>query len=97
MTRIGREARGKARPVIIELNEVWVKWELVKRGKNLKEDRDDINQKVIIAPDLTRKEREENERLREELRERRNSGGKWTIKKGKVIQISTETKERNQE
>ncbi|KAK3892244.1 hypothetical protein Pcinc_003865 [Petrolisthes cinctipes] len=85
--RIGRITTGKVRPVIMEMNEVGIKWELVKRSKKLKNDDDKVTQKIIIAPDLTKREREENDRLREELRHKRQNGGQWNIRKGKVVRM----------
>ncbi|KAK3886243.1 hypothetical protein Pcinc_009597 [Petrolisthes cinctipes] len=85
--RIGRITTGKVRPVIMEMNEVGIKWELVKRSKKLKNNDDQVTQKIIIAPDLTKREREENDRLREELRHKRQNGGQWIIRKGKVVRM----------
>ncbi|KAK3887870.1 hypothetical protein Pcinc_008020 [Petrolisthes cinctipes] len=85
--RIGRITTGKVRPVIMEMNEVGIKWELVKRSKKLKNDDDQVTQKIIIAPDLTKREREENDRLREESRHKRQNGGQWIIRKGKVVRM----------
>ncbi|KAK3879156.1 hypothetical protein Pcinc_016250 [Petrolisthes cinctipes] len=85
--RIGRITTGKVRPVIMEMNEVGIKWELVKRSKKLKNNDDQVTQIIIIAPDLTKREREENDRLREELRHKRQNGGQWIIRKGKVVRM----------
>ena len=49
---------------------------------------------VIVAPDLTRKEREKNDKLREELKHRRQTGGRWIIRKGKVIKLHNGDEER---
>ncbi|MPC77788.1 hypothetical protein E2C01_072255 [Portunus trituberculatus] len=88
--RIGKGNNDKARPIIVELNEAEAKWKLVKRAKNLKNASHARIKQVIIAPDLTRKEREENDKLREELKLRRQAGGKWIIRKGKVIKLHDE-------
>ncbi|MPC57336.1 hypothetical protein E2C01_051314 [Portunus trituberculatus] len=55
---IGRVSEDKARHVIVEMNEAWVKWQLVKRSKELKEDENAIIQKIIIVPDLTKQKKE---------------------------------------
>lgn len=89
--RIGSRKSEKARPIIVELNEVGTKWKLVKCSKNLKHARHTGVRQVIIAPDLTRKEREENDRLRDELRFRRQAGGKWIIRRGQVISLANES------
>ena len=93
--RIGRENNGKIRPVIVELSEVETKWELIKRSKCLKDEDNPEMKQVIIAPDLTRKEREENDKLREELKQRRQNGGRWIIRKGKVIKLHNGDEERD--
>lgn len=53
----------------------------------IKENKDlDKNlQKVIIAKDLSIKEREENRKLREELKERNKEGNNFTIRNGKIV------------
>ena len=43
-----------------------------------------------MAADMTRKEREENATLREELKQRRERGGKWITRKNKITQVREE-------
>ena len=93
--RIGRGNNGKIRSAIVELSEVETKWELIKRSKCLKDEDNSGLKQVIIAPDLTRKEREENDKLREELKQRRQTGGRWIIRKGKVIKLHNGDEERD--
>ncbi|KAK3855162.1 hypothetical protein Pcinc_038411 [Petrolisthes cinctipes] len=84
--RIGRITTRKVyRPVIVDMNEVGMKCELVKRSKKLgmkcelvKRSKKLSNydyQKTKIAPDLTKREREENDRLREELKDKTEDNG----------------------
>ena len=67
VVRLGRQADGRDRPLLATVNEIGIKWALVKKSKELKhKENPDIN-KIIIGLDQTKKEREENNRLREEL------------------------------
>lgn len=89
--RLGRTKPSRTgdrpRPVLVEMNEVGVKWALVKKSKELKDNDNSAIKEVIITPDLTRKEREENDKLREELKKRRSEGGQWIIRKGRVVRL----------
>ena len=68
---------------------------MIKRSKELKElDNPDIKN-IFIAPDLTKKEREEQYKLKEELREKRDEGGKWIIKKDKAVKLDDTINNRN--
>ncbi|KAK3876630.1 hypothetical protein Pcinc_018603 [Petrolisthes cinctipes] len=82
---LGRRSNDKIRPLVIQLNEVGVKWALVAKSRELYRNEDEMIKKIIIAPDLTKKEREENYKLQEELGKRREQRGQWIIKKGRVV------------
>ena len=43
--------------------------------------------------DLTKKEREESAKLREELKNKRKEGGRWIIKKGKIVKLDDQGNE----
>ena len=90
VVRMGNPMSNKKRPMIVTLTEERVKWELVKRSKRLKSADDGNLTDLIIGPDMTKKEREENARLREELKNKREQGGSWTIRKGKVVRKDIE-------
>ena len=47
------------------------------KDKPLRNSEDSEIKKIFIAPDVTKKEREENNRLLDKLSERRALGGKW--------------------
>lgn len=85
--RIGKENEGRVRPLVVELNDVGVKWALVSKSKELGQNEGSTIKHIIIAPDLTRKEREENVELEEELREKRAQGGRWIIRKGRIVRL----------
>lgn len=85
--RLGMRVRGKERPLVACLNEVYAKWEVIKRGKNLRDVEEEVN-RIRVAVDKTRKEREEDAALKTQLQERRSQGGKWIIKKGKIVRLT---------
>lgn len=75
----------RPRPLLIKLQDVGTKWAIVKNGKKLKDSNKDQLKHAIIVPDQTRKEREINKKLREELQARKDNGEEgWFIKKGKL-------------
>ena len=86
VVRLGRRVENKTRPMLVKLGDEQQKWKVVGSSKFLKNDPNIIYKKVRIAPDMTRKEREENWNLREELRRRRDAGEQgWYIKRGKLL------------
>ena len=93
--RLGREEAGKKRPVVVTVNEVGVKWHLVKMSMKLKEMEEEKYRNIRIYPDLTKKEREENARLREEIKELRKDGVRCIIKKGKIVYLDQDVGRRN--
>lgn len=85
----GERGDGKPVPLLVKLGTPGQKWAIVGRAKNLRNAGDDYR-RVMIVPDLTVKEREEDKRLREELRGRRDAGEvDLIINKGRVIRRST--------
>ena len=60
------------------------------KGKQLRNSVGSEIKRISIAPDLTKKEREENNRLLDELSERRAQGGKWIIRRGKLVRLHSE-------
>ena len=84
--RMGREREGKTRAVAIKVRHNHNKWQIVKRAKQLREDEEAWVKKIGIAPDMTQKEREESEKLREELQEKKKTRRKMDHKKRKSCQ-----------
>lgn len=87
--RLGKKNRendsGKPRPLLVKLERTEQKWNILKNAKNLAREEGELK-RCIIAPDLTRKEREIDFRLRTELRRKRENGESgWFIKSGKLI------------
>ena len=85
--RLGRKTDGKMRPVLVKLENEKMKWAVIVSAKKLKES-DSIETKSIgITLDMTKEEREQNKKLREELAEKRRQGGRWIIKKRKIMNV----------
>lgn len=81
----GEECNRRPRPLLIKLNDTRVKWEIVRNGKRIKETGKEHLKRAIIVPDQTKKERERNKKLRDELKERRDNGEEgWFIRKGQL-------------
>lgn len=55
-----------------------------KDKKNLREDQELRDKKNGISPDLTRKEREVNAMLREQLQKKRQEAGRWFLSKERI-------------
>lgn len=55
---------------------MYIKWEMIKRGKELQYEQEKEMRNMKIGVDQT-KEREEDALLREELPEKRREGGQW--------------------
>ena len=87
MFRLGHPQEGKKRAIIVKFRNEKTKWEVVKKGGELRQARNQNYRDIRIGVDMTRKEREENEKLKEELRRCREQGGRWTIRKNKVVQL----------
>ena len=79
------EGNFKPRPLLVELTQAKHKFELLKRCKQLRNSEEFRFRKAIIAPDLTKKEREADHKLRLELKEKQQRGERgWFISKGKL-------------
>ena len=83
--REGNQGIVKQRPMLVKLQEAREKFELLKRGNKLKQSHNVRLRKIVIAPDLTKMERDKDKKLREELKEKKLAGENgWFIKKGKL-------------
>lgn len=82
---VGENER-KPRPILVKMDEVGIKWGIIKKAKKLKESREETISKVIIVPDMTIKQREKEKELRNELEQKRRAGElDWYIKKGELV------------
>ena len=62
------------------------KWEILTNAKKLRNANSLVMKKIGITKHMTKKEMEENNKLRKDLKERQERGEKgWRIKNGKLI------------
>jgi len=73
------------RPLLIVMQEKNKKYEVLTNASNLRYCQNEEHRKIYITPDMTIKQREENRKLREELKRRRDNGENWYIKNGKLV------------
>jgi hypothetical protein len=86
--RIGKRntENNRPRPIIVKLEEDHQPWIILKNSRNLRAHRDENVRSIRIAKDLTMMQREEEKKLYEELKERRERGEEgWYIKSGKLV------------
>lgn len=88
--RLGVRERGKDRPLVACLSDVYAKWNIIKMGKDLRNVRNETISKIRIAVDRTKREREEAALLREKLIQKRREGGRWIIKRGQIVKLTEE-------
>ena len=90
ITRLGKKKEGSCRPVLVEVQNEKVKWNIVGRAKLLQESKK--GEGIYISPDLTVQGRKDALELRNELKNKReeskkNENGRgWIIKKGQVVE-----------
>ena len=83
--RLGKKQEGRNRPTLVRMTEEHSKWSVIARGKQLRQSEDDVIKSLIIVPDLTEKQREEETQLRQELKRRRENGEMCIIKRGRIV------------
>ena len=84
--RAGRKMADKPRLLIVTMDSVEAKVDLLSLVSQLKETR---YKHIYINPDLTKLEREEGKKLRAELKSRREAGERnLTIRRGKVVSLA---------
>lgn len=80
-----RRPEGRPRPILVKLGTATMKWDIVKNARKLKDTENEMFQRVAIVPDKTKRERELDQKLREELREKQERGESgWYIRKGNL-------------
>ena len=87
ITRAGRpRTDGKPRPIIIELATEQEKWNFIKKANSIRYREIEELKNIYIKPDLTKTQRQEDSKLREELKTRRAKGeDNLIIRKGKIV------------
>ena len=79
------------RPLRITVDSEQTKWRILKSAKNLKDSGKEDIKKIYIKRDMTRLERELDDRVRKQLSEKRKDAEvkgetcQWTIRKGKLV------------
>lgn len=89
---MGRKDENKIRAITVTMTDIVDEWELVKSSHQLREQEELWLKKVGTAPDVTRKEREEEARLKE-LQENRRQGGWWIIRKGRIVKLDDDRRQ----
>ena len=86
--RLGlKDANGKkSRPLRVEFEDIDVKRQVLSNAKSLRTSNDAVMQNVFFNPDLTFKQREFDNKLRDLMWERREKGENVIIKRGKIIE-----------
>ena len=95
--RIGTRSNDKARAMILTCANSDIKRKILKNAYKLKSFRTDANKKVFIVPDMTKVQREDDKKLKDELWRRRNQGEEVTIRRGKIVQSSRNPENGNQQ
>ena len=79
------------RPLRVTVNDERTKWKILKMAKNLKDSGKEQYKEVYIKRDMTRMEREQDEKVRKQLREKRKEAEekgqecKLIIRRGKLV------------
>lgn len=77
----------KPRPLLVKLRYATAKFDILKKAKNLRNAESERLKSIMIAPDMTKKEREKDKKFREELKIKKDSGETgWYIKRGQLLQ-----------
>ena len=85
--RVGKKNGDKPRLLIVTLENPSSKHDILKLAPELRHSRNYVN--IYITPDLTRKEREINKKLRDELSSRKKAGeSNLAIRGGKIVRLS---------
>lgn len=83
--RLGKKQDAKVRPTMVKFEDEVSKWQIISKAKYLKEQKDETIKGLIISLDLTLQQREEDYKLRQELKRRREAGEQCIIKRGKIV------------
>lgn len=92
--RLGERRDDKPRIIILKMKKVADKRKILMSTKKLREDEQRKN--MYITPDMSKKSREHNKKLRTELKERREAGeGNLIIRNGKIMEKEQAPNERH--
>ena len=85
MTRLGIKANGKTRPIKITLRTQEKRKDLLTKNQNLKLLENDESTNIYVSTDRTKKQREEDKELREELKRQKITNPNLVIRNGKIV------------
>lgn len=84
-----RQEDNAPRPLLVKMRDAREKYAVLKVAKNLKRANSESMRRTIIAPDLTKKQREQEKMLRMQLKEKMDNGDySWYIRNGKLCKKS---------
>ena len=86
--RIGLKSEKGPRPLKIVFNNLQTKRHVLTNAKKLRESTDKIAKGMYINPDLTKRQREKENVLRNEMWKQREAGKNVVIRKGKIVEVS---------
>ena len=91
--RMGKKENGRKRPLLVKLANEREKKSILANAKNLKGEENPWKKRVGISKDMTKKERDQDIKAREELKAKRAAGDQtWYIKNGKLQKREGEVK-----
>ncbi|MES9904149.1 MAG: hypothetical protein ABW168_15925 [Sedimenticola sp.] len=93
--RLGKMVEGNTRPMKVVLENKQQRQSLLNKSREISTKSQHFKD-VVIARDLTPKQRDESKKLRAELQIRRNAGEIVTIRQGKVVELKQQPKRNNQ-
>lgn len=92
LIRLGKKQEGRNRPLLVKLGAEEERKNILKEASKLRHSEN--FRRVYINRDLTQTEREQEGKLREELRTRRSEeGSHYIIRRGKVIRLENRTRQ----
>ena len=83
--RAGKKMENRPRTLIVTMESEESKWDLLRAGNGLRDSMNETAKNVYINRDLTRMEREQAKKVRDECNRRRNAGEHVRIYKGKCV------------
>lgn len=96
MQRLGQRNDDKPRLVLLKMKKVADKRKVLMSSKKLKQSDSEDKKRIFITPDMSKSMREQNKKLRQELKDRRESGETDLIIRNNKIVHSQRTNDFNQ-
>lgn len=90
--RAGKKQENRPRILIVTLSSEASKWDVLKTAKLLRESEDEVVRNIYINKDLSVQEREQQKKLRDEVKTRRAQGENVRIVRGKCVTVRDQSK-----